>query len=59
MGRTKQRLLEIMEEKDIDSFEEAAECLAEEAEFRAECAKDDKMMECIDDTTENERECRK
>jgi hypothetical protein len=73
MGQTKQRLIEIMEDRGIDSFEEAEECLAEEAEFQADCEKDDRMMEIaeeqpddffceqegVDGITENEHEWRK
>ena len=57
MGQTKDSLLQVMEDHpDIDTFEKAHEYLMGQAEFIAECEKDDRMTGDIDDTTENERE---
>ena len=44
MGRTKNKLFEVMEENDLDSFDEAQELITEEAEFRCDAEKDDRML---------------
>jgi hypothetical protein len=51
---TKQRLIKVMEDRNLDSFEKAAEYLAEEAEFRADCEKDDRMMEIIEEESDEQ-----
>ena len=57
MGQTKDSLIQVMEDHpDIDTFEKAQEYLEGQAEFIAECERDDRMMDGI---TENEHEWEK
>jgi hypothetical protein len=50
---TKQRLIEVMEDRDFKTFEEAEEHMALEAEFIMECAKD-RMMESVEEESDEQ-----